>query len=193
MLEKLKNLDYVSLKECETLDKISILYVDVESQVFQKHVTTGIFEIDKLDNLPEAIETFFIEKIKEILKPEQIISIDSKLIEKIDDIVYITIDKFIDELKEINIKFHNDKKFIIISKKLNDKKLCDKYIDNYSIIVSEYLKENEIIFGYKTKWDQPGIILITNDEGIKDKNNVRLTVIDIGFFPEKAYYMIKIM
>jgi hypothetical protein len=52
--------------------------------------------------------------------------------------------------------------------------------------------ENEIIFGRKTEVDEPGIVMVSNDEGIKDISNIRFAVCELGFFPQKAYYTIKI-
>ena len=89
-------------------------------------------------------------------------------------------------MKPLNEKFHNEDKFIITSKNIEIKNL-----QNISVIVSEYL-DNKIIIGYKTQVDQPGIIVITNENGLSDKNNIQIAIIDIGFYPEKAYYILKI-
>lgn len=137
-----------------------------------------MFEIDNIKLLLEAIEQLFIERIYFLIK-EPIFIEKTNLIE--------TIDKYFNILKLINNKFNNTNKFIMISDKLKDK---IEY--NAKFVISKYLDEDEIIFGYKTRIDQPGIVLATNEDGIKDKSKIRLAVFDIGFFPKNAYYRLKI-
>jgi len=192
MLEKIKTLDYISVKETDNLEKISLLYVNEDNNVYTKTVSAGTFKIDDLENIPELIEKIFINKIKDIKRNSTNININ------IDEIANYINDNF-KILKESTIKIGYDDKFIIIPKKIHITKNNNDLIDiinekniNIPIIISEYLND-EIIFGYKTNIDQPGIIVATNENALNDKNNIKIALIDIGMFPEKAYYIIKII
>ena len=177
MLERLKKLNYVSVKETDNLEKLSMLVVEEDNNVYSKTVSADIFEIDNLENIPEFIEKSFVQKVESLIKHKK--TIEYKDIKE-------SINQCFDELKPLNEKFHNEDKFIITSKNIEIKNL-----QNISVIVSEYL-DNKIIIGYKTQVDQPGIIVITNENGLSDKNNIQIAIIDIGFYPEKAYYILKI-
>ena len=170
MIEKLKNLDYVSLKELEDLDKMELLFVDIKegdvepNGVFCKTIGCGSFEIDNLENVPEAVEQLFVQKLQEL----DIAEID-------------TIDKGYELLDELKIIRPRKNKFILAPKGSNIK----------DAIETEYLVD-EAYFGYKVEVDEPGIVLVTNEDGLKDKTNIRFGIIDIGFFPDKMYYKMKI-
>ena len=189
MLERLKKLDYVSVKENDNLEKISILYVEDNNDVYTKTVCAGTLEIDDLENIPEFVEKFFIDIVKHTLRHEEIINIESKDIDE-------NINKYFEELKPLNDKFHNTDKFIMTDKNIENrvnmvKNGVDIKNSGIPIIISKYL-DNEIIVGYKTQVDQPGIIAITNENALIDKNKIQIAITDIGFFPEKAYYILKI-
>lgn len=178
MIKKLKNLDYISLKISDNLDKTNVTYIDYDSRVFTKTIICNLFEIDDIKLIPDAVEQFFIEF--NYLLNEPIIIKEYSIKE--------AFDKYFNNLKLINDRFNNKDKFIMIS---------DKFKNNFEydakIVISKFLEKDEIIFGYKTKIDQPGIILITNEDGVKDKNKIRLGVMDIGSFANRAYYILKII
>lgn len=185
MLEKLKKLSYVSVKEADDLEKINLLFIaENNNGVYTKTVCSGSFQIDDLENIPEAVEKFFINRIKDIVKDVNVIK--SEDIKK-------NINDFFETLKPINDKFHNTDKFIMISSSYFTDSSKGIIIDfnDIPVVISEYL-DNEIICGYKTKIEQPGIIVITNEDGLSDKNNVKIAITDIGFYPENAYYRLKI-
>ena len=108
-------------------------------------------------------------------------------------------DKFTDTLLDENRKFSNTNKFVIISENIKTEKMLldinklhwGEVGVGYDITINDKT-ENEIIFGYKTQIDQPGIILVTNEEGLKDNKNIRIAVTDLGFHPENVYFKIKI-
>ena len=94
-------------------------------------------------------------------------------------------------LKEIRSERKNDKNipFIMLSENIN---LNFKILKKENIIENEFMDDNEIIIGYKTNIDEPGLIIITNKEALSDEKNIRLGLFDIGFYPYKSYYMIKL-
>jgi len=200
MIEKIKKLNYVSFKETKDLDDNQIMYVDWvlnenknnETNILTKKVSCGKLEIGDNINLVDVIEKQFIERLNNNMNKENIINIDSKLLEKIENLILITMNNFSDKLLEENRKFNNKNKFVIISKNLRDKNILQQlYNTDYSLNESNHI-ENEIIFGYKTKINQPGIIIISNEEGLKDNKNIRYAITDLGFHPEKVYFKIKI-
>ena len=207
MLEKLKNLPFVSLRETTDLDKSQVLFVDYslnekneqEANVFTKTVSCGKIEVDDINILPKLVLDMFIQRIDMNMKSENIINIDSKLLNKIDNLISLTMDKFTDTLLDENRKFSNTNKFVIISENIKTEKMLldinklhwGEVGVGYDITINDKT-ENEIIFGYKTQIDQPGIILVTNEEGLKDNKNIRIAVTDLGFHPENVYFKIKI-
>ncbi len=90
-------------------------------------------------------------------------------------------------MEKIPVK--SDNKFIMFGEKI-DVRIFDG-LDDYKIIKSKELK-NEIIFGYKTKMDMPGIVMFSNEGGLEDNNNLRFGCVDIGFYPGRQYYKIKL-
>ena len=206
MLEKLKKLPFVSIKETNDLDKSQLIFVDYsltenneqKANVFTKNICCAQLEIEDINILPNLALDMFIQKVNMNIKAENIINIDYKLLDKIDNLISLTMDKFTDTLLDENRKFNNTDKFVIISENLKtDMMLSDinklhfGEVGGYNITVNDNT-ENEIIFGYKTKIDQPGIILITNEEGLKDNKNIRIAISDLGLHPENVYFKIKI-
>lgn len=207
MIEKLKTLPFVSLRETTDLDKSDILFVDFslnennekQAQVFCKTIYLASLEIEDINILPKLVLDMFIQRVDMNIKSENIINIDSKLLDKIDDLISLTMDKFTDTLLDENRKFSNTNKFAIVSENLKTEKMLldinklhyGEVGGFYDIAITDKI-ENEIIFGYKTKVDQPGIILITNEEGLKDNKNIKIAISDLGFHPENAYFKIKI-
>jgi hypothetical protein len=200
MLEKLKNLNFISLREIQNLDRSEIFYLDYSltenneqaANVFTKTVCCGSIEMDDINELPNIIKTIFIEDINQYFKPENVINIDSKLIDKIDNIISLTMDNFIATLSDNAKKFANTEKFVIVSDNLKDKKILHQiYGKDYNLNTSSKI-ENEIIFGYKTGIDQPGFILLTNEDGLKDNKDIKFAITGLGFYPESAYFKIKI-
>ena len=198
MIEKLKNLPFVTLRETTDLDKSQVLFVDFslnenneqQANVFTKTICCCSLEIEDINILPKLVLDMFIQRVDMNIKSENIINIDSKLLDKVDNLISTTMDKFTDTLLDENRKFQNTNKFVIISENLkNQKMLLD--CEGYDITINNKT-ENEIIFGYKTKGDQPGIVLITNEDGLKDNKNIRVAVSALGYYPEKAYFKIKI-
>jgi len=200
-VEELNELSFISFRETKDLDKSEIIYVDYSlnennessANVFSKIVSCGSIEVDDTNfNIRELVKTLFIQRVNMNIKSENIINIDSKLLDKVDNIIPLTLDKFINELKSENDIFKNNDKFVIVAENLRDKKVLNVlYGKDYSLNESSNL-DNEIIFGYKTKMDQPGIVVISNEEGLKDNKNLRIAITDLGFFPDKCYYKIKI-
>jgi hypothetical protein len=207
MIEKLKTLPFVSLRETTDLDKSDILFIDFslnennekQAQVFCKTIYLASLEIEDINILPKLVLDMFIQRVDMNIKSENIINIDSKLLDKIDDLISLTMDKFTDTLLDENRKFSNTNKFAIVSENLKTEKMLldinklhyGEVGGFYDIAITDKI-ENEIIFGYKTKVDQPGIILITNEEGLKDNKNIKIAISDLGFHPENAYFKIKI-
>ena len=183
MLEKLKKLDYVSLKEVEDLDNVGIIYVEHNGAVLTKKMKCDFFEIDNLKILPDAVEQLFIDEVITIVKNP----INIKLKE-----TKATIDSCFNSIKLINDKYQNSDRFIIFSDNINNHFINETFDYPVHILASEYLEDNTVILGFKTKIDQPGIILITNKNGVKNKNKIQLLVNSIGFFPNKMYYILKI-
>jgi hypothetical protein len=182
MLNTLKKLAYISLKETENLDDVNIIYVEHNGGVFTKKMRCDFFEIDNLNTLPDAVEQLFIDKIISMVKPIYVNLKETKA----------AINTYFDAIKPINDKHKNTDRFIIFSNDINKEFINETFEYPVHILASEYLDDNLVIFGYKTKVDQPGIVLVTNKEGIKHKNKIRLTVNDIGYHSNKAYYVLKI-
>ena len=184
-LEKLKNLNYASFKECDDLDNIELLFVDFNEKVpdvFSKNVVCGSAKVENFSCIDEISITMFINYINSIIEEDNIINIE----EDNKDILISTIEE-----NMVNIPDKSDSKFVIASEYLDDelyKELIDK---GYNINKTDEL-EDEIIFGYKTDIDRPGIILITNEKGIEDYDNLRMCFVGIGFYPGKQYYKMKI-
>ena len=175
ILKKLQNLSYINIKEIPNLDNVDILYIDGDN-VFTQKFGCGVYEIEKLDKINLLIEKLFVDIIKKINKPIEIENND--IISTINNQLSI-IDK---ERKEIR-KRKSEDVFILTPKGF--------YINGYETTETEYL-ENKIIFGYKTEIDEPGIVLITNKEGLIDKKEIKLSLYDIGFYPQKSYSLLKI-
>jgi hypothetical protein len=182
-MKTIKNLKYVTLKEYDDLENIGLIYVDekvlLDSDVFTKsdevntHESADVFTqsykcdtyaIDEKENISDMVEQLFIKKLKNLQ------------IEEIDDI-----NKGFDLLSKNRLRQNNENKFILSP--------IGSGVEGS--IETEHLKEH-IYFGYKTDFDEPGIVLVTNEDAIKDKNNLRISLIDIGFFPNKMYYKQKI-
>lgn len=198
MINKLKNLDYVSIKEIENLDEIELLFIDFEKLEneqnaigFTKPIGCGSVKISNLEDITQFIEDLFIQKINSILRNEQIINVDKKLIQNENvNIIKETINKFLIPLKNKrkNIDGSSYCSFIFVPKGFN----IHSIYNGIDYIFETEKLDNEIIFGCKTEIDEPGIILITNEEGLQDKDNIRFALTDIGFYPEKSYYKIKL-
>jgi hypothetical protein len=194
-IKKISNLDYVSIKEISNLDKMEILYItnsvdkndNVFSQtkecntykndnVFSQTKECNTYKIDDIEKLSECVEELFIECVK---KNNKIIKIENNN----------SLDTINNQLSIIN------KERIEIRKRTTKQPFflvpINYKIDGYDVIETKYL-QTEIIFGYKTEINEPGILIITNEDGLKDKNNLRLSLIDIGFFPDKSYCLLKI-
>ena len=192
-LEQIKDLPYVDVKEhIGDLDKPQeLLYVDYsqlenneqQADVFTKAVSLGSLSVPKDYDIRELIQQLFFNRLVYIFSYNNNQTINVKESDKI-DIINTTIDKYLQNLK--NPKDTREyKSFAFVPKNY------DKELNVDSVIESEGL-DNEIIFGYKTGVDMPGIVVITNEEGLSDNENIRIAVVDLGFFPEKSYYRIKI-
>lgn len=185
MIEKLKDLKFISLKECDNLDSVDVLYVDYSenkvgekyTHVFSKTIIIGELITENINDLPSHILELFVERVINNNTPQQTINIDINQYNDLDiDIIDVTIDKFLKS--EID-------NFVIVPSDL------DYNNHKFNIIKCDIL-ENEIIFGNKNKVDEPGIILLTNEEGISDINHIKIAVESLGFFPEKTYNVIKL-
>lgn len=175
ILKKLQNLSYINIREANDLDNINILYVDGDN-VFTQKFGCGVYEIEKLDKINLLIEKIFVDIIKKIntvveIENNDIISSIKKQLNIIDI-----------ERKQIRKRKSEDIFFLVP---------IGFSVDGYDTTETEYL-ENEIIFGYKTEIDEPGIVLITNHEGLIDKHKIKLGLYDIGFYPKKSYCLLKI-
>jgi len=175
LLKKLQKISYINIKETDDLDNINILYVDGDN-IFTQNFGCGVYKIEKLDKINLLIEKLFVDLIKKINTPLEIENNDILL--TIKNQLNI-IDK---ERKEIR-KRKSEDMFILTPKGF--------HINGYETNETEYL-ENEIIFGYKTEIDEPGIVLVTNQEGLIDKRKIKLGLYDIGFYPQKSYCLLKI-
>jgi hypothetical protein len=181
IIKKLSKLPYISLKNTPRLDNIEILYIDEkvseeQPNVFSRYLSVGVYETDKLENVSLLVEKLFIDKVKNINKIEYIENND----------MLLTIKKHLNNiyLERTQVRKRKSGDIFLLAPK-------GFVIDEYDIIETEFL-ENEIIFGYKTEIDEPGLVLISNEEGLKDKNNIRLQVYDIGFYPQKSYCLLNI-
>lgn len=213
MIEKLKNLPFVTLQEKENLDEIVVEYLEIDN-IYVQYFNYSTFEIDNLDNIAGLVEKLFIDKIKELNKYNYIDECvkEGKLIFKIKD--------FLIEFKEIydkKIKHLNDSiedtynNFSLKSEnfknKYKDKNSLIKTpldkndifflvpngfkIEGYDVIETKYL-ENEIIFGYKSKINDPVVILCTNNDALLNKNDIKLCFVNCGFYPERTYCLLNI-
>jgi hypothetical protein len=183
MINKLKTLKYISLKEVEDLDNVGVIYVEHNGTVFTKKIKCDFFEIDNLKMLPDAVEQLFIDEVISIVKNP----ISIKLKE-----TKATIDNCFNSIKPINDKYHNSDRFIIFSDNINKHFINEIFDYPVHILASKYLNDNTVILGFKSKIDQPGVVLITNKNGVKNKNKIQLLVNSIGFFPNKMYFVLKI-
>lgn len=175
ILKKLQNLSYINIKETPDLDNIDILYIEGDN-VFTQKIGCGVYEIEKLDKINLLIEKLFVDKIKKI----------NTVVEIENNDILSTIKKqlnIIDKERKETRKRKSEDIFILTPKGF--------HINEYETTETEYL-ENEIIFGYKTEIDEPGIVLITNQEGLIDKHKIKLGLYDIGFYPQKSYCLLKI-
>lgn len=167
-----------------------------------------------MDNLPYLVEKLFIDKVKELHNYEPVIEYVKK------GKLLIKIQSFLVDFKESydkKIKYFNENSENIFNEySLKSNALKKKYkqkedllrnpldendifflvpigfkVDGYDVIESKYL-ENEIIFGYKSRINEPGIILCTNNDALSDKNNLKISFIDIGYYPERTYCLLNI-
>ena len=195
MLEKLKKLPFITVRETKNLDHSEILYVDYSKEndgnradVYTKSIACGSTSIESDEDFIDKIETIFINKIKEYntFDFERVINIDKKLLEIKDiNIISITINKFLEDLND-----ETNECFAIIP--LHMSCAIQEKNNNVLELYSSNKLSNEIIFGKKTRIDMPGMVLITNEEGLKNKSDIRFAVCELGFFPNKVYYTIKI-
>jgi hypothetical protein len=71
-------------------------------------------------------------------------------------------------------------KFIIINNKVID------VLNGFNVFKTSYIKEDEIIFGYRTDSNEPGITIFYNEDTLDD-DEIRLTISEIGYFPSASY------
>lgn len=181
MIDKLKKLEYISLREMEDLHEIKILYIDrIDDEglagVYEKKIRCDTYTIENLEDIDKHIEEMFINKVK----------VNNKQINIENNDISYTIHKHLNEINTLRIvqrKRNTKEPFFIIPKNFK--------LKEFKSIESEFLQD-EIIFGYKTEVDEPGIVLITNNDGVTDKDNITMVVPDIGFFPERSYRRLKI-
>ena len=191
-IEKIKNLPYVDLKELTNINEaVEIIYFDSSLEdlkpedkkpIFVKRVILGSLSIDDKDyDVEELVEGLFLRKLDDIfsLDKEKTINI---ILEDDIDILNNTIRNLLTNLKKPISREY--KSFAFVPKDF------DINLDVDSIIKTDKI-ENEILFGYKTNFDEAGIVVITNEEGLKDNKNIRIGVSDLGFFPAKRYFRIK--
>lgn len=147
---------------------------------FTKTLNCNTHEIDKIENINSKITQLFIECVK---KNNKVIQIENSLSDTIkNNLDIINTERVGKRKRKTKLPFF----LVPLNYKINGYDRTNSFI-----IETEYL-QNEIIFGYKTEIDEPGILIVTNENGLKDKNNLRFSVVSIGFFPDKSYCLLKI-
>lgn len=204
-MKKIKNLNYLSYREVENLDNIEVLYTDGKPEynkpnVYMKKYTAGKYEIDNLNEIDfvDWIEKLFINKVRALLndQEEHYIHIDKKIIStlisnnKSINLPKLIIEKFLKDAPHPTGNESDRNYFVMIPKKM-EKEFISLACDHVFITISNHL-EDEIIFGVKNGADEPGLVFLSNDEGLSDTKNIRFIMADLGFFPHNCYYIIKI-
>lgn len=171
MIEKLKEkITFVNIKEVEDINKPQTIIYVVGEDKFQKTVTCGEYDYTQSEN--------------DILD-----SIKDQVIDKIINTSTNT-DKSIDEAFEELIKNRKD------NGRLNNETFViapEDCITNYNakhIIKTDKLK-TEFIVGVKTDINEPGVVIMTNEEGLSNPEKIKYAITDLGFFPEKSYLKLK--
>lgn len=213
MINKIKNIPFVTLVEIDKIEDITIEYLD-NGTIYNRFHKILTYEIDDLNNIPDLVEKMFIDKIKELHNYVPVIEYVKE------DKLLIKIQSFLGDFKESydkKIKYFNENcenifneyslKSNALKKKYETKEdllrnVLDKNdifflvphgfkIVGYDVIETKYL-ENEIIFGYKSRINDPGIVLCTNNDMLSDKNNLKMSLVDVGYYPERAYCLLNI-
>jgi hypothetical protein len=171
MIEKIKEkITFVNIKEVDDINKPQTIIYVVDEDKFQKMVTCG--ECDYTQSEDDILD-----------------SIKEQVIDKIINTSTNT-DKNIDDAFEELIKNRKD------NGRLNNETFVIAPVDcitNYNakhIIKTDKLK-TEFIVGVKTDIDEPGVVVMTNEEGLSNPEKIKYAITDLGFFPEKSYLKLK--
>ena len=189
MIEQIKKLPYLTYKEIDDWHSVELLYIDYAfdeqneliAKVFSRKFVCDTISIDKSEELLEMIENQFILNLQENCSDDKIIKISKKLLKiKALNIINFTVEHFINLLPSPSKEF-----FVLVPEQFSN-------LGIKNAIYSKYLTD-EILFGKKTLIDEPGYVIVSNDEYLKDFSSIKMKLISLGFYPNKAYYTIKII
>ena len=199
MIEKLKKLPFISLKEVDDVDKRVITYIDDNNpeqgypNVWTQTISCGTFSFGDIDEIPYQIESEFIYMVKE-LKETHTISIPFTDNDSVNEVIIAsTVREFVDKGIQDKLKQSYNKEtdiFVLVPDNMVGK--LPSLETKCNVVYSSFLTD-EVIFGYKTKVDHPGIVLVSNEDNLKDIENIRYGLFELGFFPGKSYNIIKII
>lgn len=159
-------------------------YLDIVSI---KHYDSNEFNITYDNNMTKKITLGDYNTInfeKDLI--EKFIGITSTTIENEEytDINYL-IDKTFESLK----KTKTLEKFIIVNDSFNNENI----LNDIKIFKTSFIENKEIICGYKTDINEPGISIFYNAYPfVYENDNIKLTIAEIGFFPNSSYKRIKL-
>jgi hypothetical protein len=157
MMDKFKMI--VSFEKCDN-DNFNVVY--------DNNMTKKI-SLNKYDN-----KDFLINFEKELIEKFSIIT---PLYEKENTTLISLLE---DTFEMIGNKTKTLEKFIIINNKVID------VLNGFNVFKTSYIKEDEIIFGYRTDSNEPGITIFYNEDTLDD-DEIRLTISEIGYFPSASY------
>lgn len=193
-----ERIDFISFRNSNDLNKANIFYIDFQKNTKGENVANGFTKTISLcsmsvkndEEIIDLLKSMSVLKINELIKSERIFNFDEDLFDK------IILRNIMNNILNKNVIkfpiFDNCERFIIVSKNLEDKEIFKRmYASKFKMNKSSDI-EDEIIFGFVSTTDQPGVIGISDDENLKDFNNIRFAITDIGFFPEIPYFKIKI-
>lgn len=157
--------NFITLKNCE--DNFSIIY----DNNMTKHISLNKYSINDfiLNFEREIIEKY--QKITPLYEKE-----NRTLISILDD----TFDMIGNKTKTLD-------KFLIINE---DLVIEDDIYNKFKVFKTSYIKD-EVIFGYITDSTEPGITVFY-DENTLNKDEICLTISEIGYFPSASYRRFKI-
>jgi hypothetical protein len=186
-MKKLKELPYVSYREAKDLDNAEVIYIDysidnengTKPDVFCSKIQCGSYEIDDAADLLDFIEKFFIDTVMYFNKES--VNIDKSLELTIDNIL-----TKLDSRRGSRFNGRSEESFVIKPEALELTLRSD-----INVVSSKYLTD-KVIVGKKTLIDEPGILLVSNDEGLADKMNIRFGLMTLGHHPEDSYEIIKL-
>jgi len=132
-------------------------------------------------NTDDDIKNEFILRIDKNIKT---ITLNNKLLHKVN--ITDILNYYINQILSQYPTFKDNDKFIIVSSNLINTTFFDKNnIDGYNYTNSDII-EDSVIIGYKTNFEQPGIVMFL------DNIKTKFSLVDVGFNYLIPYLKIKI-